>query len=153
MLGKEVERAAGKVGNRWTGSQGWRAKEESQSFPLKTRVFFLWKHEAGFHDGQWRGSLRPAAMGSPGTCETCKFSSTHRACSIKNWASGCGTQWAVLSQALQVVLMFTGKKKLRTTELASKANLKIGGRMNYRKTGREPSLGISPLRKHEISFD
>lgn len=29
----------------------------------------------------------------------------------KNWASSCGTQWSVLSQALQVVLMFTEKKK------------------------------------------
>ena len=45
------------------------------------------------------------------------------------------------------------QKKLWTIELAGKASLKIGGRVNYRKTGRETSLGISPLRTHEISFD
>ena len=53
-------------------------RKRSQSFPLKTRVL-----EAGFYDGQWRGSLRPAAMGSPGTCETCKFSGTHQFSSVQ----------------------------------------------------------------------
>lgn len=43
-------------------------------------------------------------------------------------------------------------KNLRITELAGKTSLKAGGRVNYRKAGRDPSLEVSFLRKNELSF-